>query len=211
MPALRLPLSVLLIAAACVAAELALLGADFGLWGTVEWRPAAYFYGAFWRGLLFGWRPNFPLQPWTMFVTYAFLHAGFMHLLVNVVTLASLGAALVARAGERRFLVIYAVSVVSGGVGFAFLSDAIRPMVGASGALFGLAGAWVVWDVADTVSARVGPARLAVAILWPIGVLTLMNVVMYAATGGLLAWETHLGGFLGGAAVALVMLRRAPF
>ena len=74
-------------------------------------------------------------------------------------------------------------------------------MVGASGALFGLAGA-LVW-----MRFRLGWSEMTLGgalrdIAWPVTLLIGMNVVMYVALDGRLAWETHLGGFLAGVAIA---------
>lgn len=185
---------------ACTAVELALQGADLGLWGSPRWRALAYQNGGFWIGLLGDWQPNYAAQPLAMFASYGFLHAGAAHLAVNMITLASLGAAVAARAGQRGFLALYALSVLGGAAGFALLSQAAQPMVGASGALFGLAGALVAWDWRDR---RAGGETL-----WPVlralALLGLLNLVMYWALDGRLAWETHLGGFLAGAGWGLL-------
>lgn len=67
-------------------------------------------------------------------------------------------------------------------------------MVGASGALFGLAGAWLAWDGQE--------ARAHRAPLWPVlgrmAGLVVLNIALWVLQGGLLAWETHLGGFVAG-------------
>jgi rhomboid protease GluP len=178
----------------CTGIELTLQGADFGLWGSPRWRGLAYQNGGFWRGLLDNWQPNYPGQPALMFATYSFLHVGAVHLLVNMITLASLGRLVIERVGQGRFAVIYALSLLGGAAGFALLSTAVQPMVGASGALFGLAGVLTGWEYTERRLARegLGPVLRVVALL--IG----LNLVMYWAMGGNLAWETHLGGFLAG-------------
>jgi membrane associated rhomboid family serine protease len=182
----------------CVAIEMALQGADFGLWGSPRWRGLAYQYGGFWRGLLDDWRPNYAAQPVVMFASYSFLHGGFVHLLVNMITLVSLGRLVIERVGQWRFAVIYVVSLLGGAVGFAAFSDAVQPMVGASGALFGLAGVLTSWEYTARRLMREG--------MWPvlrvISLLIVLNIVMYWAMDGNLAWETHLGGFLAGWAAA---------
>ncbi len=178
----------------CVAIEALLQGADLGLWGSPRWRGLAYQNGGFWRGLLDNWRPNYAAQPVTMFASYGFLHGGLVHLLVNMVTLVSLGRLVIERVGQARFAAIYALSLLGGAAGFAVLSSAVQPMVGASGALFGLAGALVGWEYTARRLARadLGP------VLRVVGLLVLLNLVMYWAMDGNLAWETHLGGFLTG-------------
>ena len=166
-------------------------------------RTLALEYGAFWPGLLGNWRPNFPQQPWVMFVTYGFLHAGPVHLVVNLITLISLGRMIVVRAGTVAFAVIYLTSMIGGAVGFALLATGPMPMVGASGALFGLAGAILAWDFLDRYSGALS--------LWPVvravAFLLVLNLVLWWAMAGLLAWQTHLGGFVVGWAVAMLVDR----
>lgn len=174
--------------------ELVLQGADRGIWGAPRWRALAYEYGGFWRGLLGTWQPNYTAQPAIMFASYGFLHGGFIHLLFNMITLISLGRLVIERAGHLRFLAIYALVLLGGATGFALLSTAVRPMVGASGALFGLVGILLAWEYKSRrlVDEALGPVLQVIAILIAI------NLVMYWAMDGNLAWETHLGGFITG-------------
>lgn len=184
----------LLIVALCAALELLLQGSDYGLWGTPRWRAVAYEYGGFWRGLLGTWHPNYAAQPVTMFASYGFLHGGLIHLLVNMITLISLGRMVIERVGQLRFVVIYALVLLGGAGGFALLSRAVQPMVGASGALFGLAGIVIAWEYA---ARRLAHERLS-PVLRVVFLLIAINGVMYWAMDGNLAWETHLGGFIAG-------------
>ena len=188
--------------------ELLLAGADAGLWGTPLWRGIAYHNGAFWAGLLDNWRPNYSAQPAVMFFSYAFLHSGFGHLIGNMMMLWFLALMLDRRAGQAGFLVIYGVSVVSGAAVFFLLNASSQPMVGASGALFGLIGAWKFWEWRDL--RRAG--RPALPVWRDLVGLAALNVILWYMLGGLLAWETHLGGFIGGwvAAAAWFPRRTGP-
>lgn len=178
----------------CVTVEMVLEGADQGFWGSSRWRGLAYQNGGFWRGLLDNWQPNYYAQPLVMFASYGFLHGGFLHLLVNMITLVSFGRLVTERVGQLRFAIIYALSLLGGATGFAILSTAVQPMVGASGALFGLLGALTGLEYAARRLARegIGP------VLRVIGLLIVLNIIMYWAMDGSLAWEAHLGGFLTG-------------
>lgn len=185
----------------CCGIELILMAADAGLIGTRLWRGLAYQNGAFWSGLLFNWRPNYPGQPFLMFLTYAFLHSGFWHLAGNMLTLIFLGAIVQDQVGRKGLVVLYGVAAIGGAVAFGLLNGSPRPMVGASGALFGLVGAWQYWEWADR--RRLGQSR------WPVWRAVLgfavLNVVLWVMMDGALAWETHLGGFLAGWVCAVVM------
>jgi rhomboid protease GluP len=186
--------------------ELALQGADWGLWGSARWRPLTYQNGAFWVGLLHGWQPNYAAQPYTMFVTYAFLHAGMAHLVFNMITLFSLGYAITLLTGLSHMMLIYGVSILGGAIGFGLLGTGAQSMVGASGALFGLAGAWVTWKVWVALWATPGPKTFFLALLWPITFLLVLNLIMIWTSSEQIAWETHLGGFLSGALTAALLL-----
>src|SRR6056297_4284367 len=188
----------------CVVIEVMLQAADFGLWGSPRWRGLVYQNGGFWRGLLDNWQPNYAAQPAVMFASYGFLHGGGIHMLVNMITLFSLGRLVIERVGQWRFAVIYALSLLGGALGFALLSTAVQPMVGASGALFGLAGVLTGWEYTARRLAREGMGPE----LRVVGLLILLNVVMYWAMDGRLAWETHLGGFLAGWAAGWWMRER---
>jgi membrane associated rhomboid family serine protease len=181
----------------CALPELVLLGADAGLWGSARWRPLAYAQGAFWAGLLHGWTPNYTAQPVLMFVTYAWLHAGPLHLLGNLGALLWLGPDLAARLGARRFLALWVAGSLGGGGAFGLLATSPAPMVGASGALFGLAAAAAVQ------AARGWRQGLAFA-----AGLLLLNLAAWTMAGGNLAWETHLGGMAAGGAAMAVLRRR---
>lgn len=180
--------------------ELVLEGAGAGLWGSPRWRDLAYSWAGFWPGLLHNWQPNYPGQSLAMFITYGFVHQGFTHLLGNMLVLVWLGLPVVSRVGSGRFLMIYVLSMIGGGLGYALLSSGLTPMVGASGALFGLAGAWVAWEYVDRFTAG--------EMLWPVlrivVLLAGLNLVSWWATGGQLAWQTHLGGFVAGWIAALL-------
>ena len=176
--------------------EAVLLGADWGLWGQINWRNLAYYYGAFWGGLWQGWQANYPGQGVVMLLSYGLLHAGLWHLVFNMVTLVSLGRVALERFGTVGFWRVYGAAQIGGAVCFGALFPSNAPMVGASGALFGLAGA-LIWDHWDAQSRRWA------LLLWPSLGLLALNVVMYWSMDGQLAWQTHLGGFLSGVAVAL--------
>ncbi|MFZ1725598.1 MAG: rhomboid family intramembrane serine protease [Albidovulum sp.] len=179
---------------ACLLPELILLGADWGLWGALNWRSLAYQYGGFWAGLLGNWRPNYPAQPYFMFASYGFLHAGPVHFLINMFTLLSLGPPLVRAIGAGRFLMLYSLSLIGGAVGFAALSAASAPMIGASGALFGLAGAYLAREYTRRTARALPVWPVLRAMIW----LGVLNLVLWWAMHGQLAWQTHLGGFVAG-------------
>ncbi len=175
------------------------------LWGDTPERLRRGFesYAAFWPGLLRDWRPNYPMQALTMFLSYSFLHTGLWHLGFNMFTMWSLGFLVIEGSSPKQFLLIYANSAIGGAVGYALLAQSPYPMVGASGSLFGLAGAliWLGWQNSSATQYRWS------MFIWQSFVLILMNVVMYWAMDGQLAWQTHLGGCLTGMGTMALLAR----
>lgn len=196
-PARRYALVIALIVMCC-AIELILFAADLGLIGATSWRARALQNGAFWAGLLGNWQPNYAYQPWLMFGSYAFLHAGPVHLLGNMLTLIWVGPYIADRLGQRGFAVLWVLSALGGALGFTMLSDAPAPMVGASGAIFGLLGGVVALDYLDRGLLR--------AVMNMTGLLALLNIATLILERGGLAWETHLGGYLAGLLVVAVLI-----
>lgn len=192
--------------AVCCLVEAVLQLGDLGLWGVPRMRGVAYEYGGFWSQLLFGWRSNYAAQPFAMFVTYGVLHGGLMHLAFNMAALWSLGQAVAERAGPSGLAAIYAAGLVGGAVLHGLLSTSLQPMVGASGALFGLAGALVGWGFVDRRALRetYWPVARAIALLLGI------NLAMWWALDGQLAWQTHLGGFVAGWLAGRIADRAPP-
>lgn len=186
----------------CCLPELVFFAAEQGWIPAGPWRNLMLQHAAFWTGLLHNWRPNYALQPWVMFVSYGFLHADLWHLIGNMLVLAILGRMVLLRVGALGFGLIYFGALLAGAVGFALLSNSSQPMVGASGALFGLIGAWQLWQWQELAGESRWPVvRL---MLW----LVALNVAMGLIQPGGVAWETHLGGYVGGGLVALLPLVR---
>ena len=79
---------------------------------------------------------------WWRFLTPMFLHAGLMHLLFNMFSLYLFGPELERLAGKVRFLTIYFMSGLFGTVATFLLQESTYTHVGASGAIYGLLGAF---------------------------------------------------------------------
>ena len=122
-------------------------------------------------------------------LTSAFLHAGPLHILLNMVALAQLGPVLESALGRARFLALYVLSALGGSVLSFVLSDPLQLGVGASGAIFGLFGAYYV-----VVRRLGGETRSIVTLL-------VINLVI-TFTIPIIDWRAHLGGLVTGAAVA---------
>lgn len=182
------------------AIEFALGLSEAGYLGSFNWRWPAFAAGAFWQPIFEGsMTPLYPGQRLVMLVSYAFLHGGFLHLAINSVVLLSLGKFAASRIGAARTLLLLLLSAVGGGLAFGVLSQSAGPMIGASGAVFGLIGLWQGWDYRVRKNAGLPLRPVVTAILG----LVAANLVLFVIFSGGLAWEAHLGGWLVGWVMAL--------
>jgi len=129
-----------------------------------------------------------------MLVTYALLHGGILHLAINSVILLALGKHAASRIGAARTFLLLVLSAVGGALAYGLLSTGDGPMIGASGAVFGLIGLWQAWDFRLRKEAGLALRPVITAILG----LAAANIVFFVILGGGLAWEAHLGGWLVG-------------
>ena len=75
---------------------------------------------------------------WWQLITYAFLHANIWHLLFNMIALWFAGRIVERVMGTGRFVALYAASAVAGGLAQLLLEGGTIPLLGASGAVFGV-------------------------------------------------------------------------
>ena len=129
-------------------------------------------------------------------ITYQFLHGGWMHLIINMVTLAAFGAPVERLLGVRRFILFYlSAGIVAAFVQVLLFPDSTDPVIGASGAISGVFGGVLM------LMRYVGslPSLLPVAGIW-----IALNV-FFGIFGGApgsggeqIAWAAHIGGFVYG-------------
>ena len=137
-----------------------------------------------------------PFEPWRM-ITSVFTHStGFIfHVLLNMYTLWIFGQLLESMLGRARFLTLYLVAGLAGSVGVMFLATPTTFVVGASGAIFGLLGAFLV------IQRKLGGNTMALLIL--VGI----NLVIGFLPGLNVAWQAHLGGLIAGVLLGLVFVQ----
>jgi membrane associated rhomboid family serine protease len=117
-----------------------------------------------------------------------------MHLGFNMLALHALGTPLEAILGKGRFLAIFLISLLSGSIASIYFSTVDYNSVGASGAVFGLFGAFIV------LNKRIGESAREIYVI--IG----LNFALGFLLGGV-DWRAHLGGLIGGYVATLVMSR----
>lgn len=194
----------------------ALIATNFGLFIMLQFLPERarehvfFLYGlvpariahpewAVWRGL--------PPNDYTPFVTSMFLHSDWLHVVLNMWLLWIFGDNIEDRMGSVRFLAFYLICGFAAGALQIYANpDAVVPMIGASGGIAGIMGAFyfllprariVIWVFLLPIFVQV-PA-IAFLGVWVI-------VQLYKITSGLagegvdadVAWWGHLGGFIAG-------------
>ncbi|HEX3491373.1 MAG TPA: rhomboid family intramembrane serine protease [Streptosporangiaceae bacterium] len=127
---------------------------------------------------------------WYRLLTNAFLHEppgdgiGILHILFNMWALIVVGPALERSLGRVRFLTVYLVSALGGSVFYYLVGPSAVPALGASGAIFGLFGAYFIVARKLRVDAR--------------GVIALIVINLAISFTGGIAWQAHIGGLIAG-------------
>ena len=134
-------------------------------------------------------------------LTAMFLHIGVFHLLINLYALYVLGPMVEGYFGHGRFLAIYFIGGLFGNLASYAFTPA--PSAGASGAIFGLAGAITVYFLRY----RNNFGRQGRAVLQNMLVVIVINLVFGMSMRGIDNWG-HIGGLVGGAIVAWGVLPR---
>jgi len=151
-------------------------------------------------------------QPWAI-LTSMFVHGGFWHIFANMLTLYFFGSTLLSMVGQGRFLIVYfcggiiagifyiVITILGGISGISFLGSPFVPVVGASGAVFALAGGLVV--MRPRLPVMIFPIPLPIP-LWVavIGGFLLLSFMPSVA------WQAHLGGLIAGLSAGFVFRRR---
>jgi membrane associated rhomboid family serine protease len=141
-------------------------------------------------------------------ITYQFLHGGWVHLGVNMITLAAFGAPVEQLLGVRRFVLFYlSAGIVSGFIHVLFFADSVDPVIGASGSISGVFGGVLIalWQAGRM------PSLLPVAGMW-----IALNVFfgIFGGTPGSggepVAWTAHIGGFIYGLAALRLFVPASP-
>lgn len=133
-------------------------------------------------------------EPWRM-LTSVLVHGSIFHVLLNMYTLWIFGQILEPMLGRWRFITLYVLSGLAGSLGVMFLSNPVVGVVGASGAIFGLMGAFLV------IQRRLGGNATQLLVL--VGI----NLVIGFLPGLNVSWQAHVGGLVGGAVIGLIYVQ----
>jgi membrane associated rhomboid family serine protease len=149
-------------------------------------------------------------QLYTLF-TSMFVHSGFLHILGNMFVFFFMGVAFEQRIGRKKFLIIYLITGICGALTHSALNlGSWVPVVGASGAIFGILGAFAYAYPRDEV---VMPVPLGIMLIMRIKVIyatilfaILETVVVIFSVQDSTAHFAHLGGLVSGVILAAVLI-----
>jgi len=139
-------------------------------------------------------------RPWTL-ITNLFIHGGLWHIAANMLTLYFFGRYLCMLVGDARFLTLYFLGGIAGNFLYILLSSSDAVVIGASGAIFAVAGALTLMAPKLRVFIFPIPAPLPlwVAVIGGFVILSLFPNV---------AWQAHLGGLAVGLAAGYFLKKR---
>jgi len=140
-------------------------------------------------------------RPWTV-VSAMFVHAGFWHVFGNMITLYFFGTALYRLIGQNKFLLLYFGGGIVGNLLYLLLGNYLSIVVGASGAIFAVAGALAV--LVPKLQVRVYfviPMPLWAVVVIFFGLWSIPEFISGVA------WQAHLGGLVTGVVIGFFLRR----
>jgi membrane associated rhomboid family serine protease len=162
-----------------------------------------------------------PFEAWITIFVAMFLHGGWFHILSNMWVLYIFGDNVEDRLGHARYLVFYLLSGVAAALVESFiLRGSEVPVIGASGAIAGVLGAYLVLYPGARVASLVPilfiftiieiPA-LIFLLFWFVSQLFAGWLALQGTAAGGIAWWAHVGGFVFGMAVVRLFAPRRVF
>lgn len=138
------------------------------------------------------WGYGVASQPWQV-ITSGFTHVEAMHILFNMLVLFMLGPNLEMILGRARFLAIYFIALIGGSAAVMVAAEPYAQTLGASGAIYGLLGAYVIAAIRHRGNIR--------SILMWVGLNLAFSFIFPNVS-----WQAHIGGLLFGAAAAAIVM-----
>jgi membrane associated rhomboid family serine protease len=138
-------------------------------------------------------------------VVSLFLHAGIAHLAFNMWSLWIFGNNVEEAFGRLGYLAIYLLSGIAATIGFVAVNPGLTvPLVGASGAIAGVMGSYLVLFPRHQVMTLIFIRIVAIPAVWFLGI---WFVSQFLFTDGGVAWEAHVAGFVFGAIITIPFRR----
>jgi len=160
--------------------------------------------------------PHIPFPFWFTLLSSMFLHGGWMHLIGNMLYLWIFGDNVEDQWGHVKFLVIYLIcGVVASAAHIIFNQHSSLPSLGASGAISGILGAYIILFPKNRVRVLLGRGIVSLPAIVVLGFWIVLQFISQlgqigssAETAGVAYWA-HIGGFLAGIFFALIFRQPA--
>ena len=183
------------------------------------WVLASLFQQQQWAVDTFGFSPTAaagtPIPVWLQPLTATFVHSGFVHLLFNMIILAFCGRPVESVLGTPAMAVLYVLGAYAA-AGAQYLVDPVAVMVGASGAISAVIGAYAMLFGRNKVKVASPTLALWLNALWLMVAWVVLQIMVGIALGGSsfvtggdrvqIAVAAHIGGFLIGVILANPLL-----
>lgn len=145
-----------------------------------------------------------PLTP----ITFSFLHAGWLHIAMNMLMLAAFAAGIERNYSGKTMLFIFIGSgIVAAFAHFLFDMHGTNPVIGASGGISGLFGATLIMLKAQQRLNTQNNSLMPIIGIWV--VITILFGLMGGPNGSVIAWVAHIGGFLGGLGLMKILIQKS--
>ncbi|AGW40302.1 rhomboid family membrane protein [Leifsonia xyli subsp. cynodontis DSM 46306] len=135
--------------------------------------------------------PLIAFEPWRM-LTSLFAHANLIHLALNMYTLWVFGMVLEPMLGRLRYAALFLIAGFAGSLAVLLITPPGQEVLGASGAIFGMFGAFFI------IQRRLGGNATQILVLVAI------NLAVGFIPGLNISWQAHVGGFIGGLLLGLI-------
>jgi len=160
-----------------------------------------------------GWRTFLP------FITSMFLHGGWIHLIGNMLFLYIFGDNVEDRFGHVRYFFFYFISGIAAALTQVYINpDSAAPMIGASGAIAGVLGAYVLMFPTARILTLIPiffffqlvelPAFIFLGLWFLLQIVSGLLALGIGGDAGGVAWWAHIGGFGAGAILMPILKRR---
>ncbi|MBN2403543.1 MAG: rhomboid family intramembrane serine protease [Spirochaetes bacterium] len=153
------------------------------------------------------------INPYVTVITYMFLHGGLLHLGFNMLFLWIFGNNIEDRMSAHGYIFFYLLTGAISGLAFSIAApEATIPLVGASGAISGILGAYLFMFPFARIHAflfifRIKMPALVFIVLWFISQIS--GILSTAAQSSNIAWMAHIAGFIAGIALFKLFVKKA--
>jgi membrane associated rhomboid family serine protease len=158
--------------------------------------------------------PDNPIPSAATFLTYMFVHGSWMHLLTNMLFLWVFADNVEDAFGHVSFAIFYLIcGAVAAGAHVMMAPNSDAPLIGASGAVSGVLGAYLMlYPRARVLMLMLVPIPIRISAIWVLGIWFVIQIYsLYQASGNgavEVAWWAHIGGFIAGMLLTLILRSR---